>query len=105
MAGRSFAAAERFASQVAAGKFAPAYVLIGDETFLLRIVRRALVGRLGQGEQRDFGFHDFDLAETSLASVLDSARHSSLIPPFHVFFVRGVKELYKIGRASCRERV
>jgi DNA polymerase-3 subunit delta len=47
---------------------------------------------------RDFSLHDLDLAEVSVAEVLDRARTPSLMAPFQVFFVRGVKELY--GRGS-----
>ena len=47
---------------------------------------------------REFSLYDFDLAETELAEVLDRARTPSLMAPFQVFFVRGVKELY--GRGS-----
>jgi DNA polymerase-3 subunit delta len=47
---------------------------------------------------RDFSLYDFDLSDVHLAEVLDRARTPSLMAPFQVFFVRGVKELY--GRGS-----
>jgi DNA polymerase III subunit delta len=47
---------------------------------------------------REFSLYDFDLSETELVEVLDGARTPSLMAPFQVFFVRGVKELY--GRGS-----
>ncbi|HEY6939527.1 MAG TPA: DNA polymerase III subunit delta, partial [Terriglobales bacterium] len=47
---------------------------------------------------RDFALYEFDLGETPLGEILDRARTASLMAPFQVFFVRGVKNLY--GRGS-----
>ncbi len=44
---------------------------------------------------REFALYDFDLAETEVIEVLDRARTPSLMAPFQVFFVRGVKELVR----------
>src|SRR5260370_17977145 len=52
---------------------------------------------------RDFGLFAFDLSETSLAEILDRARTPSLMAPFQVFFVRGVKALF--GRGSNEEKI
>ena len=98
MAGRSFASAEKFASEVAGRKLRPAYVLIGDEVFFRDQCRQALLQHLVPADMRDFSLHDLDLGEVSVAEVLDRARTPSLMAPFQVFFVRGVKELY--GRGS-----
>jgi len=54
-------------------------------------------------ELRDFSLFDFDLAETDLSEVLDRARTPSLMAPFQVFFVRGVKTLF--GRGSNEEKL
>jgi DNA polymerase-3 subunit delta len=54
-------------------------------------------------ELRDFSLFEFDLAETDLAEVLDRARTPSLMAPFQVFFVRGVKHLF--GRGSNEEKL
>ena len=43
MAGRSFAPAEKFVSEVAARKLRPGYVFIGDEAFFRDRCRRALI--------------------------------------------------------------
>jgi DNA polymerase-3 subunit delta len=98
MAGRSFAQAEKFASEVAGRKLRPAYVLIGDEVFFRDQCRQALLEHLVPADLRDFSLHDLDLADVSVAELLDRARTPSLMAPFQVFFVRGVKELY--GRGS-----
>src|ERR1041385_2230185 len=92
-AGRSFAQAEKFASDVAGRKLRPAYVLIGDEVFFRDQCRQALLQHLVPPELRDFSLHDLDLAQASVAEVLDRARTPSLMAPFQVLFVRGVKEL------------
>jgi len=52
---------------------------------------------------RDFSLYEMDLAETDLVEVLDRARTPSLMAPFQVFFVRGVKSLF--GRGSNNEKL
>jgi DNA polymerase-3 subunit delta len=99
--GRSFAPSERFMAEVAGRKLRPAYVFIGDEVFFRDQCRQALLQHLVPDDLRDFSLHDLDLAETSLAEVLDRARTPSLMAPFQVFFIRGVKNLY--GRGSHAE--
>jgi DNA polymerase III subunit delta len=96
-AGRSFAPTEKFASDVAGRRLRPAYVLIGDEVFFRDQCRQALLQHLVPPDLRDFSLHDLDLAEVSVAEVLDRARTPSLMAPFQVLFVRGVKELYGRG--------
>ncbi len=96
--GRSFAPAERFVSEVAGGKLRPAYVFVGDEVFFRDQCRQALLAHLVPPDLRDFSLHDLDLGETSVAELIDRARTPSLMAPFQVFFVRGVKNLY--GRGS-----
>lgn len=97
MPGRSFAPSEKFVSEVAGGKLRPGYVLIGDEVFFRDQCRQALLEHLVPADLRDFSLHDLDLAEVSVAELLDRARTPSLMAPFQVFFVRGVKNLYGRG--------
>ena len=99
--GRSFAATDRFVADISTRKLRPAYVLVGDEVFFRDRCRAALIQHLVTPELRDFSLHDLDLAETSIAEILDLARTPSLMAPFQVFFVRGVKALY--GRGSHQE--
>ena len=101
MPGRSFAPSERFVSEVASRKLRPAYVFVGDETFFRDHCRQALIKHLVPDDMRDFSLHDLDLSEVSIAEVLDRARTPSLMAPFQVLFVRGVKNLY--GRGSHAE--
>ena len=95
---RAFAHADRFVSEVQAGKLRPVYVFVGDEVFFRKRCRDAILEHLVTPDLRDFSFFEFDLAETDLAEVLDRARTPSLMAPFQVFFVRGVKNLF--GRGS-----
>lgn len=99
--GRGFAPTERFEAEVIARKLRPAYVLIGDEGFFRRQCREAILQHLVTPELRDFSLYDFDLSETDIHEILDRARTPSLMAPFQVFFIRGVKALY--GRGSHTE--
>lgn len=101
MALRSFASSERFVSEVAGNKLRPAYVFVGDEVFFRDHCRQALLRHLVPEDMRDFSLHDLDLSGVSIAEVLDRARTPSLMAPFQVFFIRGVKNLY--GRGSHKE--
>jgi DNA polymerase-3 subunit delta len=95
---RSFAQTDRFVSDVQTRNLRSAYVFVGDEVFFRKRCREAILEHLVPADLRDFSFFDFDLSETDLAEVLDRARTPSLMAPFQVFFVRGVKTLF--GRGS-----
>jgi len=47
---------------------------------------------------REFSFYEFDLEQIEITEILDRARTPSLMAPFQVFFVRGVKALYGRGK-------
>src|SRR5271165_6890695 len=100
---RAFANADRFVSELESRKLRPAYVFVGDEAFFRKRFRDAILQHLVPVDLRDFSVFDFDLAETDLAEVLDRARTPSLMAPFQVFFVRGVKSLF--GRGSNDEKL
>ena len=95
--GAGFAAADRFIDEVRGGKLRPGYVLLGDEIFLYERCRQAALESLVPKDLRDFCLSDLDLGETSIFEVLDRARTPSLMAPFQVFFVRGLKALYTRG--------
>lgn len=95
--GAGFAAADRFIAEIRSGKPRPGYVLLGDEIFLLERCRRAVLDAFVPADLRDFCLSDLDLADTSIFEVLDRARTPSLMVPFQVFFVRGLKALYTRG--------
>jgi DNA polymerase III subunit delta len=100
---RAFAQAERFVSELESHKLRAAYVFVGDEAFFRKRFRDAILEHLVPSNLRDFGLFEFDLAENDLAEVLDRARTPSLMAPFQVFFVRGVKNLF--GRGSNDEKL
>ncbi len=100
---RAFAQAERFVSEVESRKLRPAYVFVGDEAFFRKRFRDAILEHLVPVDLRDFSVFEFDLGENDLAEVLDRARTPSLMAPFQVFFVRGVKNLF--GRGSNEEKL
>jgi DNA polymerase-3 subunit delta len=102
MALRSFASTDRFLSEIASpGSLRPGYVLLGDEAFLYQRCRQGVLDALAPAESRDFSLHDLDLADTSIFDTLDRAQTPSLMAPFQVLFVRGLKNLY--GRGSKKE--
>ena len=100
---RGFAQADRFLSELESRKLKPAYVFVGDEAFFRKRCRDAILEHLVAPDALDFGVFEFDLSETSLTEVLDRARTPSLMAPFQVFFVRGVKTLF--GRGSNEEKI
>jgi len=100
---RAFAQAERFVSDLQSRKLRPAYVFVGDEAFFRKRFRDAILEHLVPADLRDFSLFEFDLAETDVAEILDRARTPSLMAPFQVFFVRGVKNLF--GRGSNDDKL
>jgi DNA polymerase-3 subunit delta len=99
---KSFASTDRFVADIASpATLRPAYVLIGDEIYLYDRCRKAALSALAPEATRDFCLHDLDLAETSIFDILDRAQTPSLMAPFQLFFVRGLKALY--GRGSKKE--
>jgi DNA polymerase-3 subunit delta len=97
---RAFAQADRFVSQVQARQLRPAYVFVGAEVFFRKRCREAILEHLVTPDLRDFSLFELDLAETDLVEVLDRARTPSLMAPFQVFFVRGVKNLFGRGQSE-----
>ena len=95
---RSFAASDRFVADMKSRKLAPGYVFIGDEAFFRRKCRDAILQHLVPEDVRELSLYEMDLAETELRDILDRARTPSLMAPFQVFFIRGVKTLYGRGK-------
>jgi len=100
---RAFAQADRFVADVQGRKLRPAYVFVGDEAFFRKRCREAILQHLVPDGLREFSLYEFDLGETELAEILDRARTPSLMAPFQVFFIRGVKNLF--GRVSNEEKL
>src|SRR5437763_4097985 len=100
---RAFAQSDRFLAEVESRKLRPAYVFVGDEAFFRRRCRDAILEHLVAPDAREFSVFEMDLSENSVSDVLDHARTPSLMAPFQVFFVRGVKALF--GRGSNDEKI
>src|ERR1043165_8022572 len=100
---RALAQTNRFLADIESRKMRPAYVFVGDGTFFRKRWREAIIQPLIPEELRDFSLFEFDLGETDLAEVLDRARTPSLMAPFQIFFVKGVKTLF--GRGSNEEKL
>src|ERR1043165_5162963 len=100
---RALAQTNRFLADIESRKMRPAYVFVGDGTFFRKRWREAIIQPLIPEELRDFSLFEFDLGETDLAEILDRARTPSLMAPFQVFFVKGVKTLF--GRGSNDEKL
>lgn len=78
------------------------YVLLGSETFLYERARQGVLATLVPPDLRDFCLHDLELSgDTTVFDVLDLAQTPSLMAPFQVLFVRGLKSLY--GRGAKKE--
>jgi DNA polymerase III subunit delta len=95
--GAGFAAADRFVAEVRENRLRSGYVFLGDEIFLYERCRRAVIDTLVPPDLRDFCLSDLDLADTNIFEILDRVRTPSLMAPFQVFFVRGLKALYTRG--------
>jgi DNA polymerase III subunit delta len=100
---KAFAQADRFMTDLQSRKLRPAYVFVGDETFFRKRCREAIIEHLVSPDMRDFSLFEFELGETDLTEILDRARTPSLMAPFQVFFIRGVKSLF--GRGSNEEKL
>ena len=99
---RSFASTDRFLAEIASPTtLRPGYVLVGDEAFLYQRCRQGVLATLAPEGARDFSLHDLDLADTPIFDILDRAQTPSLMAPFQVVFIRGLKNLY--GRGSKKE--
>ena len=99
---RSFAAVDRFLAELGTPAMRPGYVLLGGESFLYERAREGVLAKLVPPELRDFCLHDLELgSETTIFDVLNLAQTPSLMSPFQVLFVRGLKTLY--GRGAKKE--
>jgi DNA polymerase-3 subunit delta len=100
--GAGFSAVGRFVGEIEAagagkGSLRPGYVLAGDEIFLLDRCREAVLKAFVPPDLKDFCLSDLDLSSTPIFDVLDRAQTPSLMSPFQVIFVRGVRQLYTRG--------
>ncbi|WP_419804389.1 DNA polymerase III subunit delta [Terriglobus sp.] len=99
---RSFAVVDRFLAELGTPAMKPGYVLLGDEPFLYQRARSGVLGQLVPSDLRDFCLHDLELgSDLTIFDALNLAQTPSLMAPFQVLFVRGLKALY--GRGAKKE--
>ncbi len=98
---RSFAAVDRFLTEVRGDERRAGYVLLGDEAFLYARARAGVLEALVPPDLRQFCLHDLELGETTIFDALDLAQTPSLMAPFQVLFLRGLKALY--GRGAKKD--
>ncbi len=98
---KSFAAVERFLTEVRSDQRRAGYVLLGSESSLGQMCRRGVIEAWVPGDFRDFCLHDLDLGQTSIFEALDLAQTPSLMAPFQVLLLGNVQKLY--GRGSKKE--
>jgi DNA polymerase-3 subunit delta len=88
--GAGFASADRFLAELAADKLRPGYIFVGNEAFHYERCRRALIAKFVPAEMTDFCLRELDAAQTP-----------SLMAPFQLIFVRGLKALF--GRGAKKD--
>ena len=99
---RSFAAVDRFLAELDTPAMRPGYILLGDEPFLYERARNGVLQRLVPADLRDFCLHDLELGgDKTIFDALGLAQTPSLMAPFQVLFVRGLKTLY--GRGAKKD--
>ncbi len=82
---------------------APAYLFLGPEIYQRGRCRKALVERVLNPEDRENGWSQLDLEQTTLAAVLDDARSLSLFAPNRLVWVSGAEGVLPRGRSSAQE--
>ena len=96
---RSFAASDRFVAEVKARQArCPAMCSWATKRSSASNAAMPSCSTWCPPEVRELSVYDMDLGEVELREVLDRARTPSLMSPFQVFFVRGIKNLYGRGK-------
>lgn len=85
------------AQEVQAGRFAPVYILMGEETFYIDRLTDLLVDALIPEEERDFGLNTFFGADTQIEQVIMSAREFPMMANRKVVVLREAQALVSSG--------
>jgi DNA polymerase-3 subunit delta len=83
---------------------APAYLFLGPEVYQRSRCRRALVDQALAPDDRENGFTQLDLEQTTMAAVLDDARSLSLFAPNRVIWGSGAEGVLPRGRSADQEQ-
>lgn len=94
---------DQFLDRIRKSPPAPAYLFLGPEVYQRGRCRKALLERSLTPEDRENGFTQLDLEQTSMAAVLDDARSLSLFAPNRVVWVSGAEAVLPRGRSAAQE--
>jgi DNA polymerase-3 subunit delta len=94
---------DQFLARLRSQPPAPVYLFLGPERYRRQACRAALVERVLSPEEREDGLVRHDLAEVSLAEVIDDARSMSLFAPRRLIWVSGAEAALPRGRAAAAE--
>jgi DNA polymerase-3 subunit delta len=78
-------------------------LFLGPEVYQRGRCRKALLERSLTPDDRENGFTQLDLEQTSMAAVLDDARSLSLFAPNRVVWVSGAEAVLPRGRSAAQE--
>jgi DNA polymerase-3 subunit delta len=82
---------------------APVYLFVGAEAYERGRCRRALIAAALPEEEHEQGLASFDLADTSISTVLDDAQSLSLFARRRLIWVSGAEAALPRGRAAAAE--
>lgn len=88
---------EEIAHEIKAGRFAPVYILMGEESFYIDRLTDLLVDTLIPEEQRDFDLSTFFGADTQIEQVIMAAREFPMMATRKVVILREAQALVSSG--------
>ena len=94
---------DQFQDRIRKSPPASAYLFLGPEVYQRARCRKALIERGLTPDDRENGFTQLDLDQTSLAAVIDDARSLSLFAPNRVVWVSGAEGVLPRGRSAASE--
>jgi DNA polymerase-3 subunit delta len=83
---------------------APVYLFVGAEAYERGRCRRALIAAALPEEELEQGLASFDLADTSISTVLDDAQSLSLFASRRLIWVSGAEAALPRGRTTAAEQ-
>ena len=94
----------QFLNQLANRGPSPVNLFLGSEAYQREKCRRALLEKVLPEAERESGLTRLDLAENTLAEVIDDARSLSLFSPKRLIWISSAELALPRGRASAAER-
>ena len=94
---------DQFRERLRKNPAAPVYLFLGPEAYQRRLCRAALIESTLAPDEREIGFTQLDLEQTTMAAVLDDARSLSLFAPKRVVWVSGAENVLPRGRSTAQE--